>query len=304
MSIPLNAQVTIGALEPPHESALLEVKSDNNDKGLLLPHIALEAIWDTLAISKPATGLLVYNTNDSDPEKVINIADRVRANNYYIWSGGEWVQLVGNSKLEENIEIAFSNLGVPRPALFTLNGNTRLMPQSYPNMRGVVDLLKDIPVGNSAYLPMAERTNFTNGTVSMRNTNGQTTIIFKPGVYEIKFVYEFVPAGTAESGQGLPPNTCNLSSYYMDLPLHRVESDGSISNLYSRIHSNCSHNVGGTSNHGNTINYITVLYKETSWPVRLGRGQAGNCAGVAGFAMPNRSTFLYISRIGDFQDNQ
>lgn len=296
----LKAQVTIGSLDPPHESALLELKSDNNDKGVIFPKVQLKAVWDTITIPKPEVGLFVMNTNDSDPSEVINISERVRANRFYIWSGEEWVELIGHPRLYENIEIAFSALGVPRPSLFVLNGDFRVMPTYYPNMRGVLDLLKGVSAGNSAYLPLVEQINHTNGNVSMTNINGQTTIRFKPGVYEIKFVYEFVPANTAEGIQP-PPESCTLSSYFMDFPINRIEADGTISALYGRVHSNCTHAYSSLCNHGNTINYITVIFRDTLWPVRLGRGVAGNCAGVSGFAMPNRSNFLFITRVGDIQ---
>ncbi len=299
--IQVDAQVTIGVLDPPHESALLELKSENDDKGVLFPEVALKAVWDSLTIAKPAVGLMVFNTKDSDPEEVIIISNRVRANNFYIWSGIEWVELVGQPDMKDNIEIAFSKLGVPRPALYTLNGNTRLMPQDYPNMRGVVNLLKDAKVGDYVYLPMIEQVNLTDGTVSLISSKDATKVKLKPGVYDIKFGYEFVPATTAESGTGMPPVSCTVSSYFMDFPFQRIESDGSIRNLYGRIHSSSTHNPGQFSNHGSAINYITIIFEEVEWPVRLGRGQAGNCVGISGFAMPNRSTFLSIFRVGDIQ---
>jgi len=300
----LKAQITIGSLEPPHESAVLELKSENNDKGVIFPKVALRAIWDTITIPKPEVGLFVMNTNDSDPSEVINISERVRANRFYSWSGEEWVELIGYPRLHENIEIAFSALGVPRSALFVLNGDFRIMPTNYPNMRGVLDLLKGISANDAAYLPLVEQINLTNGNVTMTNVNGQTTIKFKPGVYEIKFVYEFVPASTAGGGIQPPPQSCTLSSYFMDFPLNRIEADGTIRTLYGRVYSNCTHTHSGLSNHGNAINYITIIYTETLWPVRLGRGIAGNCEGVSGFAMPNRSNFLSISRVGDIQINK
>ena len=80
--IQVDAQVTIGVLDPPHESALLELKSENDDKGVLFPEVALKAVWDSLTIAKPAVGLMVFNTKDSDPEEVINISNRVRANKF------------------------------------------------------------------------------------------------------------------------------------------------------------------------------------------------------------------------------
>lgn len=299
-SVSLKAQVTIGSLDTPDQSALLDLKSENYDKGVLFPNVPLIATWDSLTVTKPATGLLVYNTADSDPDRIINISERVRSDKYYVWSGDEWIELIGNSRLSENMEIAFSALGVPRPALFTLDGSERIMPQYYPNMRGVMNLLQGTAPGNSVFVPMVEQVNLTNGNVKMTNTNGQTKIIFKPGVYEIKFVYEFVPMGWAENNPGVPPDNCTVSSYFMDFPMNRLDGNNVI-NMLGRVHSNCTHNKGILSDHGSTINYVTTILKQTTWNVRLGRGAAGNCNGVSGFAMPNRSTFLYISRVGDLK---
>ncbi|MGB1294240.1 MAG: hypothetical protein ACPG6V_02085 [Flavobacteriales bacterium] len=54
---PLIAQVGIGTTSP-DESAILEVKS--NDKGILIPTVALTSFTDITTIENPADGLMVY----------------------------------------------------------------------------------------------------------------------------------------------------------------------------------------------------------------------------------------------------
>jgi hypothetical protein len=70
----------------PDPSALLDIDaSPANDKGLLIPRIALVAKNNNLPITAPATSLLVYNTATSGtfPNNVIP--------GYYYWNSTSWV---------------------------------------------------------------------------------------------------------------------------------------------------------------------------------------------------------------------
>lgn len=307
----LNAQVTIGDLTPPHESAVLEIKTD--DKGFLGPQVELKSTLDTETIPNAQIGLMVLNTKDSDPDEVIAISERVRAYKYYYWEGTRWVQIVGRQLLATNIEEALATIGIPRPAIFLLDGTDQIFLDPYPDMRGVVNLLKDVSANSSAYLPMREHVNYTGGVVKM-NTIGtdnkkQCTIIFQPGIYNISFVYEFIPANKAQ-----PPvetnDKCTGSSYFMEFPVTIEDDNGNMITGSTRVESNNSQmvdpripNKGDFSDHGNTINYVAVLLDETEWEVKLGTGYQGTdgdtCEGSTGFSLPNRSTCLFITRIGD-----
>jgi len=66
------------AVEMPHPSSVLEVFSE--DKGLLIPSVALLSCSDTATIKNPATSLLVYNTNQSDSLDV----------GFVFYDGAEW----------------------------------------------------------------------------------------------------------------------------------------------------------------------------------------------------------------------
>ena len=295
--ISLKSQVTIGSEEKPHPSALLELKNETGDKGFLGPSVPLKDIWDDASIPNPIPGLMVFNTADSDPQIVINIVDRVKAERYYYWSGEKWNQLIGEDQLKTNIEFALAYEGIQRPALYTLDGNILIQKES--DIKGIINLLANIPPGSSVFIPLKERVNYTNGTVTTESdTDGKLTLNFKPGVYSITFAYEFVSADLSESGE-TPPAGCTLSSYFMDFPYHRLLPDNTIEKSQIRIVSNSPHNELITSNHGGTITFATRLYEEILWPVKLGCGNAGNCERAGGFAMPNRSTYLYISRLGD-----
>lgn len=88
----------------------------------------------------------------------------------------------------------------------------------------------------------------------------------------------------------------------MDFPLSIKSGDKVLKSLV-RLHSGSPHNTGKLSDHGGSFNFITQIFEDTTWDVKIGTGQAENCAGAKGFALPNRSTFLFISRLGDVLDN-
>jgi len=75
----------------PDSSAMLEIRANN--KGLLIPRVALTQTTSSSPIVSPATSLLVYNTatiNDVTP-------------GYYYWDGTKWVRLgSGNGNITCN----------------------------------------------------------------------------------------------------------------------------------------------------------------------------------------------------------
>lgn len=80
-------QVGIGTASP-NASAQLDVFSNN--KGLLLPRVALTNIFQVSPVTSPAQGLLVWNTNES-------IAGGQGAG-FYFWSGSRWQKLSNSSE--------------------------------------------------------------------------------------------------------------------------------------------------------------------------------------------------------------
>lgn len=316
----INAQVTIGSLDPPHPSAVLELKT--SDKGFLGPQVSLTDIWDKETVPNYTDGLLVLNMNDSDHDTPV--ADRVKSGKYYYWYEDRWIELVIKKTMIENIEQALSFKGIPRPAIFTLNGTQHIFSHDpvsgtgrdkFDNMLGIINPLEGVQPNNSTYLPLKERVNYTSGTVKLDSVNmpgnkKKFTITFQPGIYSIIFTYEFVPADTAERGQYSPGHDdCWSAVYFMKFPVNIVNSNGTISTGLTRIESNCYHGPGFNmpregryADHGNTISYVAVLLTETVWDFEFGTGHGDDlCNGKGGLSMPNRSTFLYISRLGDIQ---
>jgi hypothetical protein len=74
------AQLTIGSLNPPDASAIIDMKAVNN-KGALLPNVTLTGPNDKVTVNNPAEGLLVYNTGN-------NVNFPIKA--YMYWDGVEW----------------------------------------------------------------------------------------------------------------------------------------------------------------------------------------------------------------------
>jgi hypothetical protein len=163
-------------------------------------------------------------------------------------------------------------LSIPTPALFQLQTS-----QS--------DFLNGLVAGSSSLVPMNLIKNAIPGLSYDATTR---TITFPAGTYQMTFVYE---------GEHNAPG-CNISSYFVDFPI-------GAGTTITRIHSTASHSVGvsttvppNMSNHGGTVTYTTVVPAGRTWPIRLGRGQSGNCNGT-GMTLYGTSTQLNVFRIGD-----
>ncbi|MEC4053006.1 hypothetical protein VSP10_09395 [Myroides odoratimimus] len=90
------SQVGIG-IRAPHKSALLELKADAGEyRGVLIPRIPLKDLTDKSLINKGdvATSLLVFNTTENS----------VVTPGFYYWKGKEWVRLVNNQDVIDNID--------------------------------------------------------------------------------------------------------------------------------------------------------------------------------------------------------
>lgn len=304
----IRGQVTIGALTPPEESAVLELKSENADKGFLPTRVSLKNIRDTETIKNPALGLMVFNIGES-PEDT-DFDDRVIKNKFYYWVGDHWMEMTDSTLTRTWIEHILAQMGISRPALFLLDGKTYIYKQgTLTNMQGFYEPLNGIPINSARELPFREVVNYTDDKVKFERRSGLNTskIIFEPGIYSILFGYEFVPA--SDSYEGTLPPDCIFSPYFVDFPMGRNNSDGSPRLV--RIYSNCSHENTWYANHGNSITHVVKIEEPTEWIVKFGLGNAqtanrtcvrltyGGIVGVGGFIMPNRSTFVYVLRIGD-----
>ena len=79
------SQVGIGTTNPAAGS-MLDIES--NDKGILIPRIALTGTDDATTVTPSATeGLLVFNTN------TVNSGTTSVSEGFYYWNGTQWVRL-------------------------------------------------------------------------------------------------------------------------------------------------------------------------------------------------------------------
>lgn len=170
-----------------------------------------------------------------------------------------------------------SKLGIPRPAIFQLDSNK-------------TDFLKNVARGNSSNVPMSILVNNT-GINGLTFNSSNNTITFKPGLYQITFVYE----ATHYTVAGQPD--CKVSSYFVDFPVGSSSSQ--------RIHSTAVHgaapSTNNATNHGGTVTYTTRITANYDWVIQLGRGQSGDggCEKTEGMTLVGKSTQLAILRVGD-----
>lgn len=163
-----------------------------------------------------------------------------------------------------DISSQFDDLGIPRPAIYQLATSGTY--------------LSGVSIGGKESVPMVEIINKT-GPTGVTFTPGTNRILFRPGLYQISFVYE---------SDGTVPNDCALSSYFVDFPT------GSSST--TRVHSTASHKSGGLQNHGSVIMYTTSITSNTSWQIQIGRGQSGDCGGK-GTQLKAKSTQVSILKL-------
>lgn len=69
-------------------SAVLDIISVNNDKGLLIPRVNLSTLANPSPVNNPSTGLMVYNTNN------------LTGPGFFYWAGSQWKPLGGGSGTE------------------------------------------------------------------------------------------------------------------------------------------------------------------------------------------------------------
>jgi len=281
LPIYISAQVTIGSDEPPHESAILDLQASN--KGFLGPRVALTGRYDKITIPDAVPGLIVINTALPDMNQPED--ERVYPYKFYYWIEGEkpgWERFIGHDELEYRIDREITKWSLPQPVMFYLNGSEILSE----NRPGALNFMGGVTQGLTKEVPLVDGFNHSGGTVKIKEGT-QSTIILEPGIYNIIFAYLFIPTTPTSID-------CNDSSYFMDFPFYAKDGSGL---KYIRVYSNTYHNIREKASHAATINFVAPIEAYTEWVVKLGAG-VSECTEIDGFSLPNRNTFLYITKIG------
>lgn len=286
-AVGISAQVTIGSDKETDPSAILELKTPLDDKGFLGPKVKLISRKQATPVTNPATGLLVFNTDDSPA----NIPDdeKVFANKFYYWENGEWVSFIGKNEIETIIKGSLDELGIPRSVIYHVNpAQTEIYSANGTSVNVIKDFLYNYSPGTLKDIPLVEAINFLENDVTL---SGNNTLRFKPGVYSITFSYDFTPTSNTID--------CTLSSYFVDFPINP-----SVTGDRARIHSNTAHGTKLNSGHSNSIRYVAKFDSEINWRVRLGVGQSGSCTQSTGKVPPGlalvaNGTFIQITKIGN-----
>jgi uncharacterized protein (TIGR02145 family) len=135
----VNAQVRIGGLDDPHQSAILDLNADNESSagnlGFYLPRVLLTSAKQELNGAPPLNGALVWNTND----------DFYLGKGVYVWGDTVWIPiqrtLYANSILQPITTDPFVTV-LSSPALGL--GATFQVPAAYADMGNTARFLWEI----------------------------------------------------------------------------------------------------------------------------------------------------------------
>lgn len=156
--------------------------------------------------------------------------ERVYPYKFYCWIEGDnpgWKRFSGHDELEYRIDQEITKCAIPLPVMFYLNGSDILSD----NRPGIHDFMGNVTVNSAIKIPLRDSINHSEGYVRLKKDT-QSTLIFKPGIYNFIFAYLFLPTTSLTS-------SCKDSSYFMDFPFYPKE--GVMLNLsgYLLINTHC-----------------------------------------------------------------
>lgn len=212
------------------------------------------------------------NNNTNNTKLFVNNSsgDNVRIEGLITAGAPESLSLLGAFRPAATVsylkrEQSIDALSIPRPTILELTAD-------------IPNFLDGVGSGGAQDIPMTMIKNSIDGL--MYNAPNHT--VFLPqGMYQITVLYKANHPG------------CTLSSYFYDFPF---------STSFTRVHNNTRHLVGlgAQSVHAGKITYTTqVPAGGKSIRINLGRGQSGNCSGLAGMNLLSDGTQFLINRIGE-----
>lgn len=190
----LEAQVTIGAEDAPHASAVLELKT--SDKGFLGPRVALISQTDQVTVESPATGLLVYNLGTAGLDYI----------GYVYWNGSEWRAFSNASLSPGTIGAITCNAVSAVPSTYiagTEYTGTMMVPYTGGN-GGVYEAQTVGPVNGLTATLASGNFNVGSGTLAYTVTGTPTVTTPETTVFPITLGGETCDA-TIGAGDGIAP---------------------------------------------------------------------------------------------------
>ncbi|MCH7403720.1 hypothetical protein ACFOUP_11110 [Belliella kenyensis] len=130
--------------------------------------------FDQSTIPNPATGLLVFNTQNSGVSP-----DEVYANSYYYWNGTEWYH-IPTTRIFEDISV---------PGVFVLNSND-------------TQTIGNINNGEHRAISFPNPQIINAGNIATL-TNNETITILESGLYEVTAFVQYNPSQTADERRAL-----------------------------------------------------------------------------------------------------
>ena len=218
------AQVGIGTTTPDASSAL-EISS--TDSGVLVPRMT---VAQRIAITSPADGLLVYQTND--------------VSGFYFYDGSQWVRLLDKSKdsVPTAAIFAFPLTTIP-PGYLECDGSA-ISRTTYANLFAVIGTTYGVGDGSTTFNLPDYRGEFLRGFDNGSNNDLDAAIRTDRG------------DGTTGDNVGTKQAFSNASH------LHQIDPPSTVSTATgAHIHSipgtSVTTNSGGNHTHGGTVNGTT-----------------------------------------------
>ncbi len=152
--------------QPTSESEIiLELKSMNANKGLILPRLPLQSIASPQPLTNHVAGMLVYNTANSG-----TAADYIYPGLYYN-NGQQWLRLRSNNKPDVG-DIKYSAMNSDHDGWYLLNGrNISTLGSDAAQNAGSLGFLTNLPDMSNRFLK-AKASSETSGS-----TGGNTNIV-------------------------------------------------------------------------------------------------------------------------------
>jgi hypothetical protein len=296
----------------PHESAALEVTSSINNKGLLLPRVALTATNVATPLNAVTAGMIVYNTVTAG-----TIPNNVTPGIYY-HTGSEWIKAsvdnLGNHTANQALNLADNNItnakkidtelltikkgadsSLPMEGRLAMAANAQgdivwvdpdKLPSSIPAPSAIfkINTNQDILGGSAGSTSIMTAKLLANSIKDKISYNEATSKMkLKPGKYKIELMLSLLAPDS--------PSGTNIHSYFVDFP-----GQG------GRIHQNQVAMGGTISNHGINISSIAIISNDTDWTIYLGRGQAGNYVGktlIEGNDTRGNGNYIMVTQLPD-----